>query len=106
MPAPPEFRQRLRNVGRIEVLSQAKSEHPGQPDGHVGITGKIEIDLYGKTGEAQPCIGWAEVRRVSREHLIGECAERVGNQELASETARKAEKSAAKITPLNRRRRR
>ena len=87
-------------------FSQAKSEHPGKPDRHVGITGKIEIDLYGKTGEAEPGIGGAEVGGIGREHLIGECAERVGNQELASETARKAEKAVAEIAPLDRRRRR
>ncbi len=35
----------LRHVGAVEVLRKAKAEQQGQPDGDVGVTGEVGIDL-------------------------------------------------------------
>jgi hypothetical protein len=34
-------------VGRIEVNRQTNPKHSNKPDGHVGVTLKIEIELEG-----------------------------------------------------------
>jgi hypothetical protein len=105
MPAPPELRQRLRDVGRIEILLEAKSQHASEADRHVRITRKIEVDLHREAGEAEPGKTGAQACGISGEHLIGEGAERIGNQQLASHPAREAEKAGPEIVPLDRRRR-
>src|SRR6516225_3774826 len=57
MPAPPELGERLRGVGCVEILFQAKPEHACEADRHVGITCEIEIDLDGEAGETKPGVG-------------------------------------------------
>ena len=45
MPAAPELDDALRLVGREEIHREADPEHQRQADRHVGIAGKIEIQL-------------------------------------------------------------
>ena len=45
VPAPPEVGDALGLVGRVEILQELKTEHPSQADGHVGVTGEIEVNL-------------------------------------------------------------
>ena len=33
------------NVGKVEVLQEFKAEHTTQTDGHIGITGEVEVNL-------------------------------------------------------------
>src|SRR5579859_6077863 len=54
MPAPPEFRDRPRRIGRVEVFAKAEAKHARKPDRHVGIAGKIEIDLQRETSKREP----------------------------------------------------
>jgi len=99
VPAPPELRHRLRDVGRVEILLEAKSQQARQPDRHVGITGKIEIDLQRETAQREPGLPGAEAGGVGGECLVDEAAERIGDQQLAAHSARKAQKSGRKIAP-------
>src|SRR5216110_1355787 len=50
MPAAPELADIDRLIGRIEVERQPHAEQARQSDRHVGVAGKIEIDLQ-RVGE-------------------------------------------------------
>src|SRR5579883_1649729 len=102
MPAPPEFRERPRHVWGIEIFLQAKSEHAGESNRHVGVAGKVEIDLQGEACEREPCVGGGKVYRITRKSRVDEDAQRIGDQELAAQPARKAKETAAKVGPLDR----
>ena len=54
MPPPPEFRDAFRAVGIVEILRETEAEHPSQADGHVGIPGKIEVNVQHKGKGVQP----------------------------------------------------
>lgn len=45
MPAAPEFRGTFGDIGIIEVFRKMESEHEAKADGHVGISGEVEINL-------------------------------------------------------------
>ena len=45
MPAAPEFTGRNGQIGIIEVFKKLKTEHLTESDRHVGVSGKIVIDL-------------------------------------------------------------
>src|SRR2546423_3090707 len=45
MPAPPKIGYGPGGIGVIEILRKGKSQDEREPNGHVGITGKIEINL-------------------------------------------------------------
>ena len=47
VPAAPELRDIARFIRRIEVQRQAHAEQARQADGHVGISGEVEIQLEG-----------------------------------------------------------
>ena len=66
MPSPPEFRDRLRAVRRIEVLREHESEHQAQTDRHVRISTEIEVDLKSIRHRAVPGIETAQVASVER----------------------------------------
>ena len=45
VPAPPELGDRFGDVWVVEVLNEMEAEHPPETDGHIGITGKVIVDL-------------------------------------------------------------
>lgn len=54
MPAPPEIDDRGGLVGRVEVERQLDVEKPSQSESHVGVPGKVEVDLEGVAEGAAP----------------------------------------------------
>ena len=54
MPPPPELRGRAGYVGIVEVFEIVQPDHLPHADGHVGIGGKIEIDLERIRDHADP----------------------------------------------------
>ena len=54
MPPPPEFRDAFGQIGVIEIFREMEAKHPPQADGHVGIPGKIEVNVQGKGNGIQP----------------------------------------------------
>lgn len=54
MPALPELGYGSGDIGVIEILVKMESKHQAQPDGHIGIAAKIEVDLEGIGQRAQP----------------------------------------------------
>ena len=54
MPSVPEFLHRTSCIGIIEILLEFKSEHFSKTNGHIGISGKIVINLHHVKNCAQP----------------------------------------------------
>ena len=54
MPPPPELRDASRKVGVVEILHKMEPQHPPQADGHVGIAGKVEVNVQGKGHGVHP----------------------------------------------------
>lgn len=54
VPAPPEFRDTGGNIGVVEVFKEIKAEDPAQPDRHVAVARKVEVDLKGEGGGIEP----------------------------------------------------
>ena len=86
MPPTPEVGRIQRLVRRVEVLRKAKSQQHRQTNGHVGVSGKIEIELH----------RIAERRGPARDHrelvgMIKQACDRgcnaVGNDEFFDEAA-------------------
>lgn len=51
---PPEIRDAGGGVGIAEVFREVETKHPAEADRHIGIAGKIEIDLEGERRKADP----------------------------------------------------
>ena len=47
MPPAPEFGDRGRLVGGVEVLRKAEAQQQGDADGHIRVTREVTIDLQG-----------------------------------------------------------
>src|ERR1043165_6683343 len=45
MPAPPEIRDTLGAIGRIEVSREFEAQHSPEPHRHIRIPRKVEVDL-------------------------------------------------------------
>ena len=87
MPAPPEFGEIRCDIWHVEVFQQAETEHPRQSDGHVGVCGKIEVDLEGEAQHANPRL--VETEQVERhaEYGIGDLGQRIGEAEQEASAA-------------------
>ena len=70
MPAPPELDDAIRLVGRVEVDGQRDAEQQRETDCHVGVAGKVEVDLEGVAECRGPRLD--ECQMVAGRH----CAER------------------------------
>src|SRR6266851_8126354 len=69
MPAAPKFDDALRLIGRIEIERQRDAKNGGNAYRHIGITGKIKIDLQCVGESAIPCVMESDVTaRGPREH--------------------------------------
>ena len=55
MPAPPEIGNTVGQKRIVEVFHKSEPQHPAKADGHVGVTGKVEIDLETVGDDTQPC---------------------------------------------------
>ncbi len=82
MPAPPEFAHRLRDVRIVEILENAKSEHAHQSDGHVRVSGEIEVDLQRVANETQPSDRCGELGGRDGEDLVCDAPQRIGHEHL------------------------
>ena len=54
MPSAPELGSGARNIRVIEIFRIMESKQPRQTNRHIGITGKIEINLDRKHQKAKP----------------------------------------------------
>ena len=84
-PAAPELLHRLRDVRPAEVLGQAESKHPAEPDRHVRVTRQREVHLQREAEQTEPGRAGAEAIDRHVEHPIGHDADNVRDQELLAE---------------------
>ena len=66
VPAAPEFRNRCRHVGVIEILRAVVAEHLRQPDRNIRIAAEIIVKLERIADRAEPC----QRRAAAGEHRI------------------------------------
>ena len=78
MPSAPEIGEVNGCIGLAKILFQTKPKDPAQPDGHVRVTTKIEVNLGRKTNDSDP--GQRHIELLSREaeYLIGHVPEVIG----------------------------
>jgi len=94
VPAPPEIDNARGFIGRIEVVRQLHAEEEGHADSHVGIAGKIEIQLEGVCQRPHPRFGAGQRKALVRgiedavgvggdavrqEHFLGKADEEEGH---------------------------
>ena len=94
VPAPPEIRGILRQIGHIEIPAQVKIPDRGDSNGHVGIAGKVTVDLQRvanhRHGDAQAIVGRGggehRVHRhtdaVGKDHLLGQAGDKPGHAQI------------------------
>ena len=82
MPACPVLAERSRYVRIVEILGKAEAEHPAQPDGHVGVSGEIEIDLQCEANGAQPCSRGSEPDGWDGEYPVSDGGDVIGDDYL------------------------
>ena len=97
MPAPPEIRRRDRTVRVAEVLLVGEAQHPPEPDRHVGIGGKVKVQLQRVEHRAEPRRRDGLRRRPLRQNGKQEAPARIGEQHLFAETDKEAAHAFRKI---------
>ena len=55
MPFLPKFTYRFIVVRQVEILFEFKTKHSSNTNGHIGVPGKIKVDLQSITQYPQPC---------------------------------------------------
>lgn len=98
MPATPEFCGAFRNVGIIEVFRKMESEHEAKADGHIRISGEIEINLQSVGNGSQPGGGHGS-RRTIIEYVVSHLRHIIGNQYFLGKPINKAEHAIRKQIP-------
>jgi len=96
MPPPPEIGNTAGDIGIIKVLKELKAQHLSETYSHIGISGKVEIQLEGIEDYSQPR---AENRpfilRKSGEG-VPHCSCGIGKEHLFRETGNKGPETGGK----------
>src|SRR5207244_8511076 len=82
VPAPPKLGNGTGHVGVVEVLAELEAEQLGQADGHVGVTGKVKVDLQRVANDAQPGETGRQLARGQAEDGVRGAGDRVGEYHL------------------------
>ena len=88
MPAPPEFGDRLADIGLVEVLHEAEAHHQAQTNGHAAVAGEIEVQLRGVGDGSQP--GLAGGRVGQPEAVVDHRRQTIGDEHLLDEALHEA----------------
>ena len=91
VPSPPEFRNGAGHVWVIEVLVKVESHAAPHADSHVGIAGKIEVDLHGVRQNAYPGSAGGKRSEVSVEERSRKLPELICENYLFSKSDKKPE---------------
>ena len=65
MPSAPKVLNASCGIRKIEVFFELEPQHPAQTNCHIGISGKVKIDLQGICNDPQP--GCFTVKCVARD---------------------------------------
>src|ERR1035441_4599718 len=83
VPAAPNVSNAISAVGRIEVLQELEAEHAAQPDGHVRVAAKVEVDLKRVGEHAYPSVQRQGIR--GEECGVRDLPQRIRQQDLLRE---------------------
>ena len=54
VPAAPEFRNAFGQIGILEILQEVEAENSAQTNGHIGITGKVKVNIQQERNGIHP----------------------------------------------------
>ena len=97
MPPPPVFGNAAAQVRVIKVFQELKAQHFSQPNGHIGVTGKVEVNLEGKRNGSQPGRPGGKAGSRQRRDGIPQGAHLVGNQHFFAQTNGKSANACGKL---------
>ena len=87
MPVVPKIARICDEKGKFEVVAECNTEHARSPARHVGVAGKVTIDLRHEAEPAEYNVNECGVR--IRENAIDEGCKVVGKNELLDESEEK-----------------
>ena len=90
MPASPEFAHRCCDIRMVKVLQKGKPKHFAKSDRHIGITGKIKIDLQRICDRTEPCNRCAHHRKITLHDRICQRSRHIGKDCLLCQTCHKS----------------
>ena len=100
VPATPEVLNVGGLVGRVEVLRQVNVEEERAADGHVAVSGKVEVQLQGVGDAAQQGLGEGQgFGHV--EAVVDDGREVVGNERLLGETDAQHDQTVIDVFPVD-----
>ena len=100
MPPAPEARDRFGDKREAEVFQEMEAEHPAKADGHVGIAGKIVIDLHQIRRRRNPRAAHGQVRPIQSEQRIHQQTQVVCQYRLFAEAHQEAVHARHEIRPV------
>ena len=89
MPAAPKFRDRFRNIRIIKILNISEAKHVTKPNRHIGVSGKIKIDLKRISEDTQPCAEHRGFRQIPADQARCNLTRNIGEQHLLAEPVTK-----------------
>ena len=95
MPAAPELGNALADVGLVEVLVKPEPHHQAQTNGHIGVPGKVEIQLRGVRQYAQPGIRRTGIGQ--RKGTVRQRRYRVGDKDFLDEALHEPERALTEL---------
>ena len=99
MPSPPELGRAPGDERIVEVFKEAEAEHSAKPDGHVGVSGELEIELQRKEQRTHPAGDERDFRQSVQRRDHGITA--VRDQNLFGKTDREAEQAVVEIREIH-----
>ena len=90
MPSAPEFRCGAGNIGIVEVFEEVESENSAKAYGHIGITGKVVINLNGKHQYSKPDCRSALFCKVTGKIGFGKASGNVCDKHFFGKTHKKS----------------
>ena len=97
VPAPPEFGDGFCRIRQTEVLHERKAEDFPETDCHVGVAGKIEVDLEHVGEHAEQDARRRRARKRAAQQLVCDLPDVIGKQNLFPQTDAKARHTAEDV---------
>ena len=85
MPAGPELLDRAGGIGIAEIFRKIETDEGAEADGHIRISGKIEVDLQGEGDQPDPSQAEVQLLRGHGKNAIGRPGQDVGDQHFLAE---------------------
>ena len=98
MPPPPKFRYGGGGIGTSKVFREMEAQHPAHADSHIGVAGKIKVNLKAIGRDTQPAAESCQHPGGLRRQLcVPQGTDAVGQQDLFRKAYRKAARTGGKV---------